>query len=165
MQNQAFEFPVGYHELHCTKIMDYQLNRWYSLGYIGLEPRREAAPRIRSLEDWKPEMVRQADKAVAEGRMTEAAFFYRSAEFFTLPADPDRRNSTTPSRTSSTATYTIHGVPNGWRCRTRACISPRCGCRRDPQIGEVRWSSMAGSTPSSRSSTPWRSGSPTGATR
>jgi hypothetical protein len=89
MRNQKFEFPVGYRRLHRTKIMDYQLNRWYSLGYIALAPLREAARRIGSLEDWKPEMVRQAEKAVAEGRMTEAAFLYRAAEFFALPSDPD----------------------------------------------------------------------------
>ncbi len=92
MRSPTFEFPVGYHRLHRTRIMDYQLNRWYSLGYIGLEPLREAARRISSLEDWKPEMVRQAQKAVDEGRMTEAAFFYRSAEFFALPSDPDKHS-------------------------------------------------------------------------
>jgi pimeloyl-ACP methyl ester carboxylesterase len=42
------------------------------------------------LQDWKPEMTRQAEKAAAEGRMTDAAFFYRSAEFFALPTDPDK---------------------------------------------------------------------------
>lgn len=90
MHAQTFEFPVGYHKLHRTKIMDYQLNRWYSLGYLRLEPLRAAAGRIRSLEDWKPKMVRQAEQALAEARMTEATFFYRAAEFFTLPDDPDK---------------------------------------------------------------------------
>jgi pimeloyl-ACP methyl ester carboxylesterase len=91
MSDKSFEFPVGYHKLHKTKIMDYQLNRWFSFGYWRLEDIRDAAKRIKSLEDWKPEMLRQADIALAEGRMTEAAFFYRSAEFFSLPSDPDRQ--------------------------------------------------------------------------
>lgn len=90
MGTHAFAFPVGYHTLHRTKIMDFQLNRWHSFGYLRLEGLRDAARRIRSLEDWKPEMVRQAEKALAEGRMTEAAFFYRAAEFFALPSDPDK---------------------------------------------------------------------------
>jgi pimeloyl-ACP methyl ester carboxylesterase len=90
MRNQAFEFPVGYHKLHPTKIMDFQLNRWHSFGYLRLEDLRQAAQQIRTLEDWKPEMTRQAEKAAGEGRMTEAAFFYRSAEFFALPTDPDK---------------------------------------------------------------------------
>lgn len=90
MRPHPFEFPVGYHRLHSTKIMDYQLNRWHSFGYLRLQDLREAAQRIRTLEDWKPEMVRQAEKALAEGRMTEAAFFYRAAEFFALPDDPDK---------------------------------------------------------------------------
>jgi len=32
----TFTFPVGYHRLHKTKIIDFQLNRWYSLGYTRL---------------------------------------------------------------------------------------------------------------------------------
>jgi pimeloyl-ACP methyl ester carboxylesterase len=91
MRNQTFEFPVGYHKLHPAKIMDFQLNRWHSYGYLRLEDLRRAARQIRTLEDWTPEMTRQAKKAAAEGRMTEAAFFYRSAEFFALPTDPDKR--------------------------------------------------------------------------
>jgi pimeloyl-ACP methyl ester carboxylesterase len=87
---QTVEFPVGYHQFHSNKIMNYQLNRWYSFGYWRLEDLQEAALRINTLEDWKHEMVRQAEKAVADGRMVNAAFFYRSAEFFTLPDDPDK---------------------------------------------------------------------------
>jgi len=90
MGNQAFALPVGYHKLHRTKIMEFQLNRWHSFGYLRLEDLHEAAQRIRSLEDWKPEMLHQAEKALAEERMTAAAFFYRAAEFFALPSDPDK---------------------------------------------------------------------------
>jgi pimeloyl-ACP methyl ester carboxylesterase len=89
-REQTFEFPVGYHQFHPNKIMDYQLNRWYSFGYWRLEDLQEVAPRIKSLEEWKPEMVRQAEKAAGEERMVEAAFFYRAAEFFALPDDPDK---------------------------------------------------------------------------
>ncbi len=90
MPTKEFEFPVGYHKLHRTKIMEYQLNRWHSYGYWSLDDIRAVARRIETLEDWKPEMLRQAEKAEAEGRMTAATFFYRSAEFFALPADPDK---------------------------------------------------------------------------
>jgi pimeloyl-ACP methyl ester carboxylesterase len=87
---RTFTFPVGYHELHKTKIIDYQLNRWHSLGYARLEDMRDAAAHIRTLDDWKAEMVRQAEKALMEGRLLNGTFYYRAAEFFTRPSDPDK---------------------------------------------------------------------------
>lgn len=88
---KTFDFPVGYHTLHRTKIIDYQLNRWHSLGYARLEDMREAGANIGGLADWKGEMVRQAEKALAEGRLMNGTFYYRAAEFFTHPNDPDKK--------------------------------------------------------------------------
>lgn len=85
-----FEFPVGYHKMNKTKIIDFQLNRWHSLGYARLEDMQEAGKNINKLDDWKEEMVRQAEKAVGENRMMNAAFYYRAAEFFTFPFDTDK---------------------------------------------------------------------------
>ncbi len=76
--------------MHKTKIIDFQLNRWHSFGYCSLEDMQQAAGRISDLKDWKPEMVRQAEKAVEENRMMNAAFMFRAAEFFTPPSDPDK---------------------------------------------------------------------------
>jgi pimeloyl-ACP methyl ester carboxylesterase len=86
----TFTFPVGYHDLHRTKIIDFQLNRWYSFGYSRLEDMQDAASKIRNLDDWKPEMIRQAEKALTEKRTLNAAFYYRAAEFFTPSSDPDK---------------------------------------------------------------------------
>lgn len=86
----TFDFPVGYHDLHKTKIIDYQLNRWHSFGYTRLDDMREAAGRIHKLADWKPEMTRQAEQALAEGRLLNATFNFRAAEFFVHPDDPDK---------------------------------------------------------------------------
>lgn len=88
---KMFDFPVGYHKLHDTKIIDFQLNRWYSLGYARLEDMREAAVRIKGLADWKDELIRQAEKAMAEERLMNGTFYYRAAEFFTHPTDPDKK--------------------------------------------------------------------------
>lgn len=85
-----FEFPVGYHQLHKTKIIDFQLNRWHSLGYARLEDMRAAAQAIRGLDDWKAVMTEQAEKALVEGRLMNATFYVRAAEFFTHPDDPDK---------------------------------------------------------------------------
>lgn len=86
----TFDFPVGYHTLNKTKIIDFQLNRWYSLGYCRLEDMAESGRRISTLDDWKDEMVRQAEKALAEGRLMNGTFHMRAAEFFTHPDDPDK---------------------------------------------------------------------------
>lgn len=51
---------------------------------------REAGRAISEYEDWKPEMVRLADSAAADGRTLNASIYCRSAEFYTLPGDPDR---------------------------------------------------------------------------
>jgi pimeloyl-ACP methyl ester carboxylesterase len=87
---RTFDFPTGYHKMHRTKIIDFQLNRWHSFGYVRLEDMREAGHNIKGLTDWKDEMVRQAEKAQSEGRTMNAAFHYRAAEFFTHPSDPDK---------------------------------------------------------------------------
>lgn len=88
---KTFDFPVGYHALHKIKIMDYQLNRWHALGYASLDDMRAAAANIKSLADWKGAMVQQAEKAMRDGRLMQATFLYRAAEFFTHPTDPDKK--------------------------------------------------------------------------
>jgi len=86
----TFEFPVGYHALNSTKIIDFQLNRWYSLGYARLEDMQEAGQKIWDFTDWKQVMTALGETAESEGRWTNAAFYYRAAEFFVLPSDPDK---------------------------------------------------------------------------
>jgi pimeloyl-ACP methyl ester carboxylesterase len=81
---------VGYYRLHPTKIIDFQLNRWHALGYCRLADMQAAGRQIRTLADWKPVMARLAGQALAEGRMINATFLYRAAEFFTAPGDPDK---------------------------------------------------------------------------
>lgn len=86
-----FQFPIGFHKFHHTKIINYQLNRWYSFGYIRIQDCKEAGSRIKTIEGFKEEMIRQGEKALAENRMINAAFYFRAAEFFVLPADPDKQ--------------------------------------------------------------------------
>jgi len=86
----AFSFPVGYHTFHNVKIINFQLNRWYSLGYARLEDMKFAGEQIRTFDDWKQVMTTLAEKATSEERWINAAFYYRAAEFFVLPSDPDK---------------------------------------------------------------------------
>jgi pimeloyl-ACP methyl ester carboxylesterase len=86
----SFDFPVGYHTFNPVKIINFQLNRWYSLGYARLEDVRSAGVQIRTFGDWKRVMTSLAENAASEERWINAAFYYRAAEFFVLPSDPDK---------------------------------------------------------------------------
>jgi pimeloyl-ACP methyl ester carboxylesterase len=88
--NRKFTFPVGYHEFHKNQVFNFQLNRWYSLGYARFEDMKKAGQKIETFTDWKAEMLTLAEKAVSEERFMNAAFYYRAAEFYTLPDDPDK---------------------------------------------------------------------------
>ncbi len=86
----GFTFPVGYHSFNRDRNMNFQLNRWHSLGYWTKAEARQAGGRVRELSDWKPELIGLAERAAAENRGLAAAFGYRAAEFYTHPDDPDK---------------------------------------------------------------------------
>jgi pimeloyl-ACP methyl ester carboxylesterase len=67
------------------------LNRW--LGPLPEEELGTAAPRIASLSDWKTVMLGLAERAERGDRMRAAAFYYRAAEFFLDPDDPDKNRA------------------------------------------------------------------------
>ena len=90
MSENKFTLPVGYHDFHKDQLYNFQLNRWYSLGYARLEDMEEAGRNVNSFADWKAEMLKLAEKAVSENRLMNAAFCYRAAEFYTLMGDPDK---------------------------------------------------------------------------
>jgi alpha-beta hydrolase superfamily lysophospholipase len=90
MIKTKFTFPVGYHEFHKDQGINFQLNRYYSFGYARFEDMKEAGQKINSFEDWKIEMLKLAETAVSEGRLMNAAFYYRAAEFFVLRDDPEK---------------------------------------------------------------------------
>jgi pimeloyl-ACP methyl ester carboxylesterase len=86
-----FSYPVGYHDFHKNKSMNFQLNRWHSIGFMRREDIIKVAPKISDFQDWKDEMITAAETAAAEDRMMNAAFFYRAAEFFTHTGDVDKK--------------------------------------------------------------------------
>jgi pimeloyl-ACP methyl ester carboxylesterase len=51
---------------------------------------KEAGVRISSFSDWKPVMVDLAQKAESEGRLKNAAIYYRGAEFYITQEDPNK---------------------------------------------------------------------------
>ncbi len=92
MTKNKFAFPVGYHEFHKDQVFNFQLNRWYSLGYARLEDMKEAGQKIDTFDDWKEVMLKLAKEAVSENRPVNAAFYYRAAEFYTMWNDPDKES-------------------------------------------------------------------------
>ena len=83
-------FPVGTFDLHPESNMNFQLNRQITLGGGRLEDMQAVAPRIKNLEDWKREFLNLARVAEKEERFLNAASYYRGADFFMTPGDPDK---------------------------------------------------------------------------
>jgi len=90
MSKTKFTFPIGYQEFHKDQSYNFQLNRYYSMGLGRFEDMKEAGQKINSLEDWKTEMLKLAETSVSEGRLMNAAFYYRASEFYLLGEDPEK---------------------------------------------------------------------------
>ncbi len=86
----TFDLPVGYHKFHKKQIFNFQLNRWHSFGYARFEDMEEAGRSIKNFEDWKRVMLDLAERALSEGRLMNAAFYYRAAEFYVFQDDPEK---------------------------------------------------------------------------
>ena len=90
MSKTEFTFPVGYQEFHKNRGYNFQLNRYYSIGFGRFEDMKEAGQNINSREDWKIQMLKLAETSVSEGRLMNAAFYYRAAEFYLLRDNPEK---------------------------------------------------------------------------
>jgi len=87
---EKIKFPVGFHKFNEDKAFNFQLNRWYSMGYARIEDVTTVGNRIHSFDEWKTEMLSLAELAVSEDRLMHAAFYYRAAEFFITERDPEK---------------------------------------------------------------------------
>jgi pimeloyl-ACP methyl ester carboxylesterase len=83
-------FPVGYHKFHRKQLFNFQLNRWYSLGYANYEDLIEVGKNIKTFSDWKSEMLGLADKSFSENMLLRSAFYFRAAEFYLLDEVPEK---------------------------------------------------------------------------
>ena len=90
MSKTKFTFPVGYQEFHKDRGYNFQLNRYYSMGLGRFEDMKVAGQKINSIEDWKTEMLKLAETSVSEGRLMNAAFYFRAAEFYLLRDNPEK---------------------------------------------------------------------------
>jgi pimeloyl-ACP methyl ester carboxylesterase len=90
MRTSAIEFPVGYETFHKERVYNFQLNRWYSLGYARYEDMEKAGQLIETFADWKSVMIKLAEESISDNRLLNAAFYFRAAEFYTPPGDADK---------------------------------------------------------------------------
>ncbi|MFW5801380.1 MAG: alpha/beta hydrolase [Spirochaeta sp.] len=84
------KLPVGYRKFHGNKFLNYQLNRWYSLGYARLEDIEAIGARIKSFDDYIHAFRSAAETAKNEGRLQNAATYVRASEFL-IPQDDQRK--------------------------------------------------------------------------
>ena len=81
------KLPKGYHQFHKNKFLNYQLNRWHSLGYSRQEDIEYVGSRIRSFEDYISEFQAASKLAIKENRLKNAATYLRASEFLIAPSD------------------------------------------------------------------------------
>jgi alpha-beta hydrolase superfamily lysophospholipase len=84
------KLPVGLQDFHKDKFINFQINRWYSLGFTRLQDLQKIATGIKTFDDYTRGFTSLAEEAEAQGRMENAAFYYRAAEFLTRPSSPDK---------------------------------------------------------------------------
>ena len=85
--------PVGYYPFHKNKFFNYQLNRWYALGYACKKDLEEIGSEIKSFDDYVKAFRSAAEKAKAENRLKHAATYLRAAEFLLPPTDSTKQKT------------------------------------------------------------------------
>lgn len=86
---QEYNFPIGYYDFHEQENINFQLNRLIANGGR-FEDIQKIAPKIKDFDDWKRELIAIAEQSLSDGRDLNAAMYYRAAEFFVSPDDPDK---------------------------------------------------------------------------
>ena len=84
------KFPVGFHKFNKDKAFNFQLNRFYSMGYARFEDMETVGNKINSFQEWKTEMLNLAEVAISDDRLMNAAFYYRAAELFITEGDTEK---------------------------------------------------------------------------
>lgn len=85
------KLPIGYEKFHKNDFLNYQLNRWYSLGYARYDDIASVAKKIKTFDDYVREFQQASDLAKKEGRLKNAATYLRASEFLIAPNDERKR--------------------------------------------------------------------------
>ncbi|MBS4539197.1 alpha/beta hydrolase [Clostridium sp. D2Q-11] len=87
----TFEFPIGYHDFHENNLLNFQMNRWYTTGFLSYTELEEASKSIHSFEDSKKTFKELGEKAIKNDNWLTGATYLRAAEFFSLGNDPEKK--------------------------------------------------------------------------
>lgn len=85
------QFHVGFYEFSENVGMNFQLNRFYSLGVLGKDELTEIGRQATDFEKWIALFTEAGEKAAKEGNELKAALCYRAAQFYTLNDARDNR--------------------------------------------------------------------------
>lgn len=88
------DFPVGFHDIHPDRGINFQLNRLYTWSGDAalLAQLREASPGIGGYADLIRILGRLGEEALDEGEILRAALCLRGAEFFMTGEDPRKQD-------------------------------------------------------------------------
>lgn len=84
-------FPVGFIEFHPNNVINFQMNRLYSSGYLDRDALIEAGKKIQNFNDWTKEFCVLAEDAHNKGNLFACATYYRAAQFFSIDDEQDDR--------------------------------------------------------------------------
>jgi pimeloyl-ACP methyl ester carboxylesterase len=84
------DFPLGSRQLHHEPNFNYQLNRLALWNGGDWDELAQAAKRINNAADWEREIILLGEKALADGRLPNAAGYFRMAEFFMFEGNPEK---------------------------------------------------------------------------
>lgn len=85
------DLPLGYQPFHKEKFFNYQMNRLHALGFARQADIEKAASQIKTQADYVQAFTQLATEAKADGRLKNAAFYLRAAEFFVRHTSPQRK--------------------------------------------------------------------------
>ena len=87
------EFNKGYYTFSPVAGMDFQLNRFYSLGVLGKDELTEIGKKATDFPKWIELFTQLGKKSEQEGNVLKAAQCYRAAQFYTLSDARDENGS------------------------------------------------------------------------
>lgn len=82
-------FPIGFHNFHTDTGVNFQLNRWYSLGNIDYDTLMEIGKAATDFSSWVSTFTHYAERFHEEGNYIAAATCFRAAQFYTLGNETD----------------------------------------------------------------------------
>lgn len=84
------KLPIGYYNFNKSKFINYQLNRWFSLGFARFEDIQDIGKKIKSFNDYIIAFRLASELAIKENRLKNAATYLRASEFLISPEDPEK---------------------------------------------------------------------------